>query len=173
MRYQVVCVLAALSSSPLSASAQEEGSTPNRRQPQSEPAQEAPALQLELDPAGVGVVPSPARTGDGYTLKEMERRAQRAKRGLGVSVVPLVAGGMMMTVGTAGTKCFFNSEAQKGCNRLLYGGVGLAALGAAGMIATGILLGVRKRKLRTFREAASYEGRRRAQWDLARSRLVF
>lgn len=79
----------------------------------------------------------------------------------------------MMTVGTAGTKCFFNSETQKGCNRLLYGGVGLAALGAAGMIATGILLGVRKRKLRTLREAASYEGRRRARWDFARSRLVF
>lgn len=175
MKYQVVGVLAALLASPLSASAQEEGSTPNRPQPQSEPAQEAPALQLELDAAGVGVVPSPARTGDGYTLKEMERRAQRAKRGLGVSVVPLFAGGMMMIVGTVGSKCFFNSEAQtqKGCDRLLYGGVGLAAVGAAGMIATGILLGVRKRKLRTLREAAYREGRRRAQWDLARSRLVF
>lgn len=106
MRYQVVCMLAALSSSPLSASAQDQGSTPNQRQPQSEPAQEAPALQLELDAAGVGVVPSPARTGDGYTLKEMEKRAQRAKRGLGVSVVPLFAGGMMMIAGTVGTKCF-------------------------------------------------------------------
>jgi len=175
MRYQVVCMLAALSSSPLSASAQDQGSTPNQRQPQSEPAQEAPALQLELDAAGVGVVPSPARTGDGYTLKEMEKRAQRAKRGLGVSVVPLFAGGMMMIAGTVGTKCFVFSppEAQKGCDRLLYGGVGLAAVGAAGMIATGILLGVRKRKLRTLREAACCEGRRRAQWDLARSRLVF
>jgi len=98
MKYQVVCVLAALLASPLSASAQEDGSTPNRPQPQSEPAQEAPALQLELDAAGVG---------------------------------------------------------------------------AAAMIATGILLGVRKRKLRTLREAAYREGRRRAQWDLARSRLVF
>lgn len=173
MRCQVACVLAALSSSPLSASAQDEGSTPKLGQPPSEPAQEAPALQLELDAAGVDVVPSPARTVDGYTLKEMQRRAQRAKRGLGVSVIPIVVGGMMMTVGTVGTKCFFVSEAPKGCDRLLYGGVGVAAVGAAGMIATGILLGVRKRKLRTLREAAYYEGRRRAQWDLARSRLVF
>lgn len=173
MRYQVVCMLAALSSLPLSATAQERGSTPNRQQPQSGPAQEAPTLQLELDSAGVGVVPSPARTVDGYTLKEMERRVQRAKRGLGVSVVPLVAGGLMMIAGAVGTKCFLNSEAQKGCDRLLYGGVGLAAAGAAGMIATGIVLGVRKRKLRTLREAAYCSGRRRAQRDLTRSRLVF
>jgi hypothetical protein len=166
-----MCVLAALSSLPLSTSAQEQASTPNRRQ--SEPAQEAPALQLELDSAGLGVVPSPARTVDGYTRKEIERRVQRAKRGLGVSVVPLFAGGMMMIVGTMGTKCFWNSENQKSCDRLLYGGAGLAAVGAAGMIATGILLAVRKRKLRTLREVAYSEGRRRAQWDLARSRLVF
>jgi hypothetical protein len=160
-------------SSPLSTSAQDEGSTPNPRQPQSEQAQEAPALQLELDAVGVDVVASSARTSDGYTLNEMERRVQRAKRGLGVSVVPFVVGGIFMTVGTMGTDCFFNSEPPKQCGRMLYAGVGLTAAGAAGMIATGILLGVRKRKLRTLREASSYEGRRRAQWDLGRSRLVF
>jgi hypothetical protein len=43
--------------------------------------------------------------------------------------------------------------------------------GAAGMIATGILLGVRKRKLRL--QEADYGTPRRVQWDLARSRLVF
>jgi hypothetical protein len=33
-----------------------------------QPAPEEPALQLELDDAGVGVVPPPPRTLDGYTL---------------------------------------------------------------------------------------------------------
>ena len=146
---------------------------PDVRQPQSGTAQEAPALQLELDDAGAVVVPSPARTADGYTLREMERRAQRAKRGLGVAVVPVVAGGLMMIVGTIGSKCFFNPQSREGCQRLLYGGAGVAAVGAAGMIVAGILLGVRKRKLRALREAAQYERRRRVQWDLARSWLVF
>jgi hypothetical protein len=40
------------------------------------------------------------------------------------------------------------------------------------MIATGALLGVRKRKRRRLEEA-HYGTPRRVQWDLARSRLVF
>jgi hypothetical protein len=40
------------------------------------------------------------------------------------------------------------------------------------MIATGILLGVRKRKLRRLQEA-HYGRPRRVQWDLAQSRVVF
>ena len=147
-------------------------STPNLRQPQPERAQEASALQLKLDADGVDVLASSARTRDGYTLKEMERRVQRAKRGLGVSVVPLALGGIFMTVGTIGLGCFFNSDPPTSCDRMLYAGVGLAAVGAAGMIATGILLGVRKRRLRRLEEA-HYGTPRRVQWDLAQSRLVF
>jgi hypothetical protein len=173
MRYLAVCVLAAVLSSPLSAGAQDGGSTPNLRQPQSERAQEAPALQLKLDALGVDAVASSAQTGDGYTLKEMERRVQRAKRGLGVSVVPFVLGGIFMTVGIGGGCLRIFEPEPPQCDRMLYAGVGLTAVGGAGMIATGILLGVRKRKLRTLREAASHEGRRGAQWDVKRSRLVF
>jgi hypothetical protein len=77
----------------------------------------------------------------------------RAKKGLGVSVVPLAIGGIFMTVGTMGNGCFWNSEPPEQCDRMLYAGVGLAAVGAAGMIAAGILLGVRKRKLRRLEEA--------------------
>lgn len=156
MRCLALCVLVLVSSSPLNASAQD-----------------APALRLKLDAAGVDAVASPAQTVDGYTLTEIKRRAQRAKRGLGVSVVPFVVGGIFMTVGTVGGGCYFNSDPPTQCKRMLYSGVGLAAVGAAGMIATGILLGVRKRKLRTLREAVSYERRRRAEWDVERSRLVF
>ena len=172
MRCLVVCVLATVLSSPPGASAQGEGSTPNMRQPQPERAQEASALQLKLDADGVDVLASPARTRDGYTLKEMERRVQRAKRGLGVSVVPLVLGGIFMTVGTIGLGCYFNSDPPTSCDRMLYAGVGLAAVGAAGMIATGILLGVRKRRLRRLK-AAHYGTPHRVQWDVAQSRLVF
>lgn len=156
MRWLVLCVLVLVSSSPLSASAQD-----------------APAPHLTLSAAGVDVLASPGRTVDGYTAKEMERRAQRAKRGLGVSVVPFVVGGIFMTVGTVGGGCFLNSDPPTQCKRMLYSGVGLAAVGAAGMIATGILLGVRKRKLRTARKAGYSEGRCRAEWDFERSRLVF
>jgi hypothetical protein len=102
-----------------------------------------------------------------------ERRAQRAKRGLGVAVVPVFAGGLMMTLGTVGPECGFGADSTAGCDGLLYSGAAVAAVGAAGMIATGILLGVRKRKLRALREAAQYERRRRVQWDVTRSRLVF
>jgi hypothetical protein len=40
------------------------------------------------------------------------------------------------------------------------------------MIATGILLGVRKRDRRSLQEAR-YERPRRVQWDFARSQVVF
>ena len=156
MRWLVLWVLVLVSSSSLSTSAQE-----------------ASALQLQLDAVGVDAVASSARTVDGYTLKQMEKRVQRARRGLGVSVVPFVAGGLLMVVGTVPYDCFGTSEPPNRCGRFLYSGVGLAAVGAAGMIATGILLGVRKRRLRTLREAAYYDRRRRAEWDPERSRLVF
>jgi hypothetical protein len=68
-----VCVLG-LVASPVSVGAQ---------------AEEEPALQLQLDDAGVEVTPyfpgtatySPG-TVDGYTLEEMDRRVQRARAGL-------------------------------------------------------------------------------------------
>ncbi|UCD24921.1 MAG: hypothetical protein JSW51_03095, partial [Gemmatimonadota bacterium] len=85
MRLVLAMVLAALAALPLSASAEEveEGAAlePNAVQ---ESAPEEPALQLQLDDAGVGVVPPP-RTPDRYTLEEMNVRVRRAKIGLGSS----------------------------------------------------------------------------------------
>ena len=48
----------------------------------------------------------------------------------------------------------------------------LAAAGAIGMIVTGATLGSRNRQLRKLEQARDGTSRR-AQWDLARSRLVF
>jgi hypothetical protein len=183
MRYVFgfLCVCALGGHLPLSASAQdtEAGTTsePNLQEPapSSEAAPEEPALQLKLDDAGVEVVPSPPRTADGYTLEEMEVRVRRAKIGVGVSAVPIFIGGVLMIGAMGDFSVDFSPpapEEQKKEERLGRAAAVLAVGGAASMIATGILLGVRKRKLRTFQEVADL-GHRRVQWDLARSRLVF
>jgi hypothetical protein len=167
MRLVMVMVLAALVALPLSAGAQtgQEGtdSEPNLH----EPAPEEPALQLKLDAAGVEVTPSPSRTEDGYTLEELELRVQRAKIGLGVSAAVLAVGGALTAAGAVS----FSNDIYGGTGAL-WGGVALAIGGVVGMITTGAMLTDRKRKLRRLQEA-HYGTPRRAQWDLARSRLVF
>ncbi len=107
MRYLVglMCVLAGLVALSQSASAQageaDTTSEPNLQEPapSSEPASEAPALQLKLDDAGVEVVP----TADGfYIIEPTELRVERArgaKIGLGVSAGFLVVGAVMTAVG--------------------------------------------------------------------------
>jgi hypothetical protein len=173
MRYLVgFVVLVALGISPLSATAQagEEGATsePNLQ----EPSPEEPALQLRLDDAGVEVVPSPPPTVDGYTLEEMERRVMLAKLGVGVSAVPIFVGALLAASTAFSPLASRTPEEQTSDRRLQYTGAALAAGGAASMVAMGIVLGVRKRKLRTLQEA-HYGTPRRVQWDPAQSRVVF
>jgi len=169
----------ALATLPLSVSAQagEEGTSPEpsaeEPAPSSEPASEEPALQLQLDDAGVQVVPSPPRTFDGYTLEEMELRVRRAKIGLfstaGVTGVGLVLFG----VGVARSRSSQDLDALSRENWApWFSGMWLMISGAVGMIVTGTLLGIRKGELRSLQEA-DYGTRRRVQWDLAQSRLVF
>ena len=173
-------MLAGLGGLPPSASAQDveadASSEPNLQgpAPSSEPASEEPVLQLELDSAGVAVAPSPSRSAYG----KMSLRVKRAKIGIGVSAVSLVVGGILVGVAVPNLTC---EEPASGANScpipgwsppVFVTGVTLAGGGVLGMIATGILLGVRKRKLRELREAR-YETPRRVQWDLARSRVVF
>lgn len=140
--------------------------------PSSESAPEEPALQIELTHAGVEVVPSPPPTVDGYTLEEMELRVRRATIGIGSSALAFFVGGILVASGLGGACSWGGGAEREKCDRRAYAGTALAAGGAVGMIATGILLGVRKRKLSKVQEAR-YEGPHRVQWDLARSRLVF
>ncbi|MBW2629542.1 MAG: hypothetical protein JRE45_18270 [Deltaproteobacteria bacterium] len=200
MRYLIgfMFVLAGLVALPACASAQagEEGATsePNLQEfapsfepaaedlkepmPSSEPAPEEPALQLQLDSAGVEVVPSPPRTADGYTLDEMELRVRRAKIGLAVSAIPFIAGiGLSLAAGFSSmvttSLCFEEScPNEPWVTPVGVTGAVLTASGLAGTIATGILLRRRKRDWDSLREA-HYGGPRRVRWDLARSRLVF
>ena len=192
-------VLAGLVAAPLSASAQDTDKgwveefypelaprespqapppEPVPKEPVSEPAPEEPALQLKLDDAAVEVVPPPPRTPDGYTLEEMDVRVRRARIALGLTTVPIFVGFILTTPALTFDFCLVDcpppptAEEQAREDRLVRAGVTIAVLGGASMIAMGILLGVRKRAWRELKQA-HYGTRRRVQWDLARSRLVF
>jgi len=169
---------------PLSASAQDveadASSEPNLQEPapSTEPAPEEPALQLQLDDAGVEVTPTP----EGFYIveptgaeeREMELRVRRARIGVGVSAAALVLGAVVAgAAGAAAVNRSFSTPTDTSSgDAAVWVGVALVGVGGVSMIATGILLGVRKRKLRELQEAR-YETPRRVQWDLARSRLVF
>jgi hypothetical protein len=147
------------------AQADEEGASagPTTQEPLSEPAPEEPALQLQLDDAGVGLTPSPPRTPDGYTLEEAELRAKGAKLGLGLSVIPFVIGATLLGV----SSLEFWGEPMFGPGMAIGGGV-LMGAGVAGLVGFGVMLGKRNSDLESLKSQ-----QRRAQWDLATSRLVF
>jgi hypothetical protein len=181
MRLVLAIVLAGLVALPLSASAQDDEAhttpEPNLQEPApaSEPAPEEPALQIELDPAGVEIVPSPPRTPDGYTLEEAELRVKRAKTGYGISIVVASAGLVMgITAGIAAYgESFSPSTPPPGWTAPVgWTGVALLSGGVAGAVASGVLMRRRKRSRDSLRYA-HYGTPRRVQWDLARSRLVF
>jgi hypothetical protein len=181
MRFVLAMVLAGLVALPLSVSAQpgEEATTvePNAEEPapSSEPAPEEPALQLQLDDAGVEVAPRPPRTPDGFTLEEMELRVKRARTGLIVSAGVYVIGlavAIPGAVGDCGYVYYGYATPPARCDPLLYTGSTLTFLGVVGMITSGVMLRRRKRDRNWLRQAQSTTPRR-AQWDLARSRLVF
>ena len=172
--FMCVCVLAAL---PQNTSAQdtEEGATSEQdlQESSSEPAPEEPALQLKLDSAGVGVAP-------GYPPRfdELELRVKRAKIGFGASagvfLAGFVTGVIYLVAAEPFAVCLFDCPPPppEWVDRIAWASTALLLAGFVGMITAGGIVGHRKRKLRELKEA-HYETSRRAQWDLARSRLVF
>lgn len=166
---------------PLSASAQageDVGTTePNLEEPapSSEPEPEAPVLQIELDPAGVDVVPSRDRYVLEYSDDLLETvPVRRARKGLIGSAAALAVGGVLFGVSYIDFRLFATPDRPPPSWQRpvrVTGGV-LMVGGAAGMIATGIVIGVRKRKLRSL-QAVRYEGPRRIQWDAETLRLAF
>lgn len=97
-------------------------------------------------------------------------RVQRAKIGVGVSVVPIVVGGVIV-LAEAGSHVvpFSPGSEQAASNSTVYAGVAVAAAGVVSMIANGAVLAKRKR---TLRESEKIAGRK-VRWDRARSRLMF
>ena len=148
---------------------------PEEPTPSSEPAPEEPALQLELDAAGVEVVPTPPRTADGYTLEELELRVGRTYIGLGVSAVAVAFGTALLLAGTLADDCW-EWDAPTKCDVLPIVGGTLMVGGLVGVVVSS----VRNAKLQGkkaidpwWRRGEHHRKPRRAQWDLARSRLVF
>lgn len=137
------------------------------------------SAQAELDASINSAAPSPSV--DDKAARDMRLRVKRAKIGLGASAASLVIGGIFVGVSIPNLSC--EEPAMAGgaggdcpspgwAMPMFVTGVTLAGGGVLGMISTGILLGVRKRKLRRLGEV-HYAPSRRAQWDAGRSRLVF
>jgi O-antigen/teichoic acid export membrane protein len=120
------------------------------------------------DDAGLQIASPPPRTPDGYTLGEMELRVKRARIGVITSAGVLVVGTVL---GAAGAEAFDDV--------VMGTAVALVLSGLVGLVTSGGILAHRKRKLRKqkreLRESLymRYGAPRGAQWNLARSRLVF
>jgi len=160
MRLVLAMVFAGFAALPFSVSAQSEAgpSEPNLQEPapSSEPAPQEPALQLQLDDDSVKLVPSPPPTVDGYTLEEMKLRVKRARIGLLSSAGAFLVGiPFLIAAGTREQGADFVPEQGADPVKIMRGmGVVLYAGGAVGMIASGIMLGKRNRKLDRFEPAA-------------------
>jgi hypothetical protein len=155
----VVCVLA-LVALPRSVSAQPAADDSlGSWQVEAKAQPEEPALELELDPE----------------LAEMELRVKRARIGLIGTAVAFPVGVVLLVAGFAQTPiCLWEEpcpDPPQSATRTAIAGATLTLGASAGMIATGILLGTRKRQLRELERLKPWP--RRVQWDLAQSRLVF
>lgn len=146
IRYSIgfLSVLAALVALPLGATAQDadEGATskPNLQEPgtSAEPAPEDRALQIELDEVGAEIV-------------EMQRRVRNAKIGLGISGVSVLVAGVLLAI-TLDEGVFSDDPNRQNTardDRIAIAGMTLVAGGLVSMLTTGVLLGVRKRKLQS------------------------
>ena len=181
MRY-VIGFVCALVASPLTVSAQagEEGATAESNlevpAPSAEPAPEEPALQLKLDDAGVGIASSSPRT------EYLKTDVRRARGWLSASVISFVGGAAMMGVAFANIQfapqlCFSEPCPQTPAWAIPVAVTGLVLVtgGLAGMIVAGRKLAGSKKQLRWYAGASPslHRKARRAQWDLAQSRLVF
>jgi len=159
MRLVLAMVLGGLVGFPLSVSAQpaEEDSLSSWQVDEGasleQPAPEEPALQLKLDDTGVGVVPSPWRTPDGYTPEEMELRVKRAKIGLGVSGGVLGAGMVLLVAGLSGCTEIVGGTCADWADPAIFAGAGIALAGGIAIYAALGIWAHRKRKLRRLQQA--------------------
>jgi len=136
-------------------------------------AEEQVSLKLE----STHVASTPATTANEYSLEQMDVRVRRARIGLISTAAAAVVGLPLFMAGIYHRDCFFTGlfslelEA-KWCTPVASTGLVLMLGGSVGMIATGILLGIRKGERRRLQKA-HYGRPRKVQWDLASSRVVF
>ena len=180
-----VLIALAVVAPPLIVSARdaEEGATPERTAeegtPASETEREEPPLKLQVEEAHTEVV-------------KMQRRVRNAKLGVAISGVSVLVGGLLTAAAFSEGILPEDPQAHADQQGLEIAAATLLVGGLASLLATGVLLAVRKgklrdheRELRELRRDLPLGARgpgpvramkpqdRRVQWDLARSRLVF
>lgn len=145
----------------------------------------SPAVQAEAAPPAVIITTSPNQTSASqvyfdHDLEEAEERSRRVRVAL---ISTSVVFGVGVILGGAGaSQCQyiqgFNQSDQWLCNNagdvLVPLGGTFAAIGAIGMLTSGIMLGVRNKQKRDIeRDMRRHYYGGRLQWDIPSGRLVF
>lgn len=113
-------------------------------------------------------------------MRELERKARRSRNALiGTSVATAL--GLAVAIPAAATQCGSverpNGDDDYECSRTGEALLGISSPlvvgGLTGMLITGIMLGVRKGKLRRLNDAQRPGRMRALEWDSHRGRFVF
>lgn len=138
-------------------------------------ADEPDVFALTLEPA-----PAPRFTYEELEMRELERKALRSRNAL-IGTAAAAAVGLALTIPAAATQC--NSVTQPDgeddydCSRagdLLFGfGSPLVVGGLTGAVISGIMLGVRKGRLRRLNDRTGYLRAGSLRWDDRRGAFVF
>jgi hypothetical protein len=132
--------------------------------------------QMELGSAGGDVPLRSLPEAERDALEELRLRKRRAAYGFLATTAVAVAGVVPLVLSTQRDECqnwSGSATYDDSCRRLYTAGNVLIISGTFGMIATGILLGVRKGKERRGLRDAQHGEPGRVRWDHAQSRLVF
>ena len=127
----------------------------------------------------VGQPSAPRQTYEEYQRDELTRSSRRSRNALIGTSAATVVGAAFLFPGAA-TQCVvldFQHTTELRCTtagKALVGiGMPLFWGGVTGVLISGIMLGVRKGKLRSINDRMAYEKSRAVRWDPARSRFVF
>ena len=137
---------------------------------------QAEDLDLTLDP---DLMPAAEITYEEYKLQELERTARRSRNALiGTSVAAAV--GLALVIPATSGQCRsveIDGKSEYECTRtgdtLLRVGSPLVIGGLTGAVVSGIILGVRKGKIRRLNDSFGATRGRAFRWDERSSRFVF
>ena len=133
-------------------------------------------LDLTLDP---DLVEPPQLTYEQYKLQELERSAKRSRNAL-IGTSAAAAVGLALVIPAASSQCQSveaDGKSEYECTRtgdtLLRVGSPLVIGGLTGALVSGIILGVRKGKIRRLNDSFTPNKTRAVRWDERSSRFVF
>lgn len=135
-------------------------------------------LDLTLDPTLVPAQPQPLSYEE-YRLQELERAAKRSRNAL-IGTAAAAAVGLVLVIPATSTQCQSTDVDGKSgydCTRagdaLIGVGSPLVIGGLTGALVSGIILGVRKSKLRRLNDSFGPAKTRTVRWDERSSRFIF